>query len=124
MAGRPAKILRLFVSSILPMVLAGCYGDALVQVSGVVKDDSANPVAGAVVTLAPSPGSGSKSPPDQIVTDSSGRFDVEITFSPAASRRDFVLTVEKEGFLPYEKHFSDGYHRQSDVVLSPAGERP
>ena len=103
----------------LVWLASGCIGDALISVSGEVRDQSGSPVSGADVSLTPAPGSDIGRPAVNDKTDQLGRFYVMTTFNPSSKKRRFILRVRKDGFLSHKESVpSDGDHRRQ-IMLKP-----
>jgi len=84
-------------------VLSGCYGDAVIMVSGVVIDADSTPITGANVHLESTPDS-VRCAPDDCVTSEDGKFWFTETFAPPGSRIvKFRLSVKKDGYAETEE---------------------
>ncbi len=109
------------VCGALLLFAPGCYGDVEVTVSGHVRDQNGNPISEARVTLSQAPNWDSGPLHDARPTNESGEFVAMITFSPMEDDRQFILRVEKEGFLPYQEQVSDGVHSNKVITLKRKG---
>ena len=87
-------------------VLSGCDGGT--HIHGLISDSAGRPVPSANVNL--SEGNSSR----EVLSDASGRFKIGMTHSPF--NPELVLTVNKEGFEPFEKRFHSREHLEAIVV--------
>jgi hypothetical protein len=114
------KAKRVFLPGLVCVtLLSGCPGDAYVQATGFVHDPAGAPIPGATVTLKPAPESDCREEPAENTTNAAGEFSTLLMFSPATRRREFLLRVEKPGFLPHEERISEDAFNVL-VTLEPA----
>jgi hypothetical protein len=99
---------------VLLLFLAGC--DGFTHIKGKITDVSGKPIEGAQVEMKTISGGRY----DKVKTDAAGAFSIGFTHAPF--NVDLVLTVWKEGYKPFEKHFKSNEAKQFSptIVLEAA----
>jgi hypothetical protein len=104
--------------------IAGCLGDASVNVSGKVVDPQGNPIDGAEVDVSIESQKNSLGPD---LSSHGGKFHVLQPYSPPHFQKDkFILVARKAGFERYSEELdsSTREHWGHQITLHPAKQHP
>ena len=105
-------------------MLNGCYGDAVIMVSGVVIDADSSPVEGANVHLETTPDS-VRCDPGEYVTSEDGKFWLTRTFAPPGSHVvKFRLSVTRGGYAEAEEILEGSGEFSREIRLHKVHEAP
>lgn len=97
-------------------VLSACY--PVTRSKGMVKNESGQPVAGAVVRIG-----GKSAKPAETKTDAGGAFDLgEVAIMSHENPMEIKLTVEKEGYKSFDKQLNFNAENVDEIVLQPVNQ--